>query len=130
MTYWLGGFRKQCVWDLELREERAEAGSGEFPLEGASRLRVVVLETKQAILYLFKRLEVIGCEHLSLNDREVDLYLIEPTRVDGGVDHDNVRPSCPQAIMTPLAAVGCAVVEDPEHTGRGTVGLLAHDLLD
>jgi len=29
-----------------------------------------------------------------------------------------------------LASVGRSVVEDPEHTGRSSVGLVAHDLLD
>jgi hypothetical protein len=40
-----------------------------------------------------------------LDERVVDLDLVEPAAVDGGVDKDEVRPAALEAIDRPLAAV-------------------------
>jgi hypothetical protein len=66
-----------------------EVGSGEFPFERRGDGLVISLETKQPILNFFERGEVVRCEHLSLDNGEVDLNLIEPTGMDRAVDgHD------------------------------------------
>ncbi len=65
-----------------------------------------------------------------MDDREVDLHLVQPGGVDGGVHHDRVRELGGEPVAGGLAAVGGAVVHDPEHAfGRG-VGLGGHHLGD
>ena len=41
------------------------------------------LESKQALLELSQRIEVVERENFSLNDRQVDLNLVEPAGMDG-----------------------------------------------
>ena len=65
-----------------------------------------------------------------MHDGEVDLGLVEPAGVDGGVDEDQVLVSAFQASDRGLAAVRGAVVDDHEHALRLAVGLDAHELLD
>ena len=54
--------------------------------------------------------EVVGVDDLALDDGEVDLGLVEPAGVDGGVDDDQVRPGALEAVDAALAAMRGAVV--------------------
>jgi len=47
--------------------------------------------------------------------------------VDGGVHENHVGPLRAEAVDRPLAAMGGAVVHDPENAPCGLVGLSAHD---
>ena len=58
--------------------------------------------------------KVIGREHLALNDREVDLHLIQPTGMDRGMDQRNTRIDLAQALLGRFAAMRRAVVHNPE----------------
>src|SRR6266540_4773202 len=60
----------------------------------------------------------------------VDLDLVEPAGVYRQVDEDEVRPAPLEAVDGFLAAVGGAVVDDPEDAARGGVRLLGHHLPD
>ena len=60
----------------------------------------------------------------------VDLDLVEPAGVYRQVDEDEVRPAPLEAVDGFLAAVGGAVVDDPEDAAGGGVGLLGHHLPD
>ena len=42
--------------------------------------------------------EVVGLQRLTLDDREVDLGLVEPTRMHGRVDDGQVRRGSPEAV--------------------------------
>src|SRR5437870_3103642 len=88
----------------------------------------MALKTVEALGQHFQGVEVVWREHLSLNDREVDLDLIEPTGMDGAVDHADVSVTTLQASDTPLASVSGTVVHDPKHPSSGTIGFLAHGL--
>jgi hypothetical protein len=68
--------------------------------------------------------EVVGVEQLALDDRVVDLDLVEPAGVYGQVDEDEIAPAALEPIDRALAAVVGAVVDDPEDPARGGVGLL------
>ena len=57
-------------------------------LKGRSRPLIVELEGEEALFEFGQRSEIVRGEDLSLNDREVDLNLIEPTGVDRSVDED------------------------------------------
>ena len=52
----------------------------------------MVLESKQAPFKLKQGGEIIRRENLSLNNRKVDLNLVEPTGMDQGMDEEGVRP--------------------------------------
>ena len=52
----------------------------------------MTLESKKALFEIGQRGEVVGREHFSLDNREVDFDLNEPTGVDGSVDEGYIRP--------------------------------------
>ena len=65
-----------------------------------------------------------------MNDREVDLNLIEPTGMNRRMDQKEIRPLRTQAISRLLAPMCRAVIHNPEDAAGGLVGLLAHHLTD
>jgi hypothetical protein len=72
-----------------------------------------VLEAKEAVLELAEGDEVIGRQNLALDDREIDLDLVEPTGVDRRLDENETRPGDAQARPGALAPVRGTVVDDP-----------------
>ena len=60
------------------------SSAGEVPLEWLGDLVVVVLEVVERLGDFSGALEVVGFEHLALDDRVVDLDLVEPAGVYGG----------------------------------------------
>src|SRR6266498_3868481 len=56
----------------------------------------------------------------------VDLDLVEPAGVHRQMDEDEVGPAPLEPLDRLAAAVGGAVVDDPEDAARGGVGLLGH----
>ena len=72
----------------------------------------------------------LGVHDLALDDREVDLGLVEPAGVDWGVDEGQVGPGALEAVDRALAAVGGAVVDDHDHALGVFVGVLGHELVD
>jgi hypothetical protein len=63
---------------FEALDEVPKVPAGELPLEGTSDLLVMVLEAQDAVFELVGGGEVVGRQHLPLEDREVDLDLVEP----------------------------------------------------
>jgi len=90
----------------------------------------VAREGQEALFKFDQRREIVGREDLSLNDREIDFDLIEPTGVDRSVDEDGIGPFVAQTVYGFLAAMSGAVVHNPKDTVSRLVGLLAHDLAD
>jgi hypothetical protein len=68
---------------LDLGKRCLQILASEFPLEGASGGAVMVLEAQQAIFEFSPGLEIVGSKELALNDREVDLDLVEPAGMHG-----------------------------------------------
>src|SRR5512132_4482569 len=115
---------------VESAKKPVEVGLGVAPVERRRRLLVAALEGQQASFDLVQVGEVVGRQHFALHDREVDLDLVQPRRVHRQVDQAQVPPAAFQPVDRGLAAVGAAIVDDPEHPlGRG-VGLGSHDLGD
>src|SRR5208283_5895875 len=83
---------------LEAFEQRGELGAGEVPLERFGDLVVAALELAERVGESGGVLEVVGVEDLALDDRVVDLDLVEPAAVDGGVDEDQVRPAALETV--------------------------------
>src|SRR5664280_933879 len=114
----------------QVSQDAMEIEPGEAPLEWRGDGAVVLPEGEEPGLELGERGEVVGVEHLALDDREVDLRLVQPTRMHGRMDDADRWPALAQAGLAPRALVGGAVVDDPEDPPRARVRLLAHDLLD
>src|SRR5713101_3353286 len=120
----------QAMLGSELGQERSKILAGEGPLERGRRSFVVILEAEQAVLDLGQRGEVVRRQDLALDDREIDLDLVEPAGMDRRVDEDEAGPGGAQPRPRALAAVGGPVVDDPKHPARRPVGLLGHHLRD
>ena len=88
------------------------------------------LKREKTLFEIGQRRKVIRGEDLSLNDREIDLHLIELTGVVRGVDEDGIGLLGAEAVGGSLAPMSGAVVHDPEDATCGLVGLLAHDFAD
>src|SRR5699024_7981468 len=76
----------------------------------------------------FETREVVGREGFTLQDREVDLDLVQPTGMHGRVNRDNPWPAFLDTIDTSLAAMGGPIVHGPEDPARRAIGLLGHDV--
>lgn len=100
----LGQRRRQASQDAMQIEP------GEAPLEWRGDGAVVLPEGEEPGLELGERGEVVGVEHLALDDREVDLRLVQPTRMHGRMDDADRWPALAQAGLAPRALVGGAVV--------------------
>lgn len=102
----------------------------ELPFEGIGDLFEVAFEVLEAPFDLFEVVEVVGGEHLALDDGEVDLDLVEPAGVNWGVDDMCVGPLPPEAVDAGLPAVDGGVVQDPEDAPGAVVGGSGHHVAD
>src|SRR3974390_3705267 len=71
-------------------QEVMQSRSIEFPVEGARFAIAQFLVQPKSLLYLFKAGEVVRRQDLSLDDREIDLHLIQPTGMHGRVDENRL----------------------------------------
>ena len=87
VTYFLG---RLCHGVVQFAEQCGEILSCEPPLEGFGDGLVVTPECQQALRQLLQGREIVGRQDLSLEDREIDFDLIEPTGVNGPVNEHQV----------------------------------------
>jgi hypothetical protein len=52
----------------------------------------MALEGEEALFKFSQRREIVWCEHLPLDNREIDLDLIKPAGMDRDVDEDGIGP--------------------------------------
>lgn len=114
----------------ELGEEFVEVLSGELPLERASSLLVVRLESEEAILHLCEVGEVVGGKDGPLDDREVDFDLVEPAGVDGRMNLNGIGVPVSKTLDGWLTTMGRTIVGHPEDPTGRSIGFLGHDLID
>src|SRR5207344_2518072 len=79
-------------WPMGLRgfqlfEQGRQVLPGKFPLEGCGNAFVVALESVETLSQFSQGTKIIGCEGLALQHGKVDFDLIQPTGVDGTMDH-------------------------------------------
>ena len=86
---------------VQLLQECLQSGAIEFPGKRAGLTIAELLVQKQPLLHFPQAREVIRGQDLSLNDRKVDLHLIQPTGMDWGMDEDCLAVGLAQ----PLAGV-------------------------
>ena len=75
----------------ELCDEFPDILTSELPFEGTSSGFPIILKIEEALGKGIEIGKVIGGEHLGLDNREVDLDLVEPAGMDGRMDYDNAR---------------------------------------
>ena len=68
---------------VESVQEFCQVGGCELPLEWFHCFVVALLEAGKSLFDRLKVSEVVGGGHFSLDDRGVDLYLVEPRCVQG-----------------------------------------------
>jgi len=90
---------------MESLDEFVEIVACELPFKRLSDGLIVTLEALETVGQDFQGVEIIWREHLSLNNREVDLDLVEPTGMDGTMDHPEVGVATLQPLNTALASV-------------------------
>jgi len=105
-------------------------GPGVRPLEWGSCLFIAFLKIDEAKFKVGERGKVIEREHLSLDDREIDLNLIDPTGMNRGMHQKSVGLAGSDAIDCLLTTMSRAVIHDPKDALSGFVGFAAHDLSD
>jgi len=113
---------------LDPFHQALEVISSKLPFEGPGDLFIVILETQDPVLELLNGTEVVGSQDLSLEHREVDLDLVEPTGVHWSMHEHEVVPSALESVDAGLAPMRGTVVDDPEHSRGGPVGFAGHDL--
>ena len=90
----------------------------------------MALKGKKALFEIGQRGKIVRREDFSLDNREIDFDLVEPTGVDRSVDEDGIGPFVAQALDGLLAPMGRTVVHYPKDTASGFIRLLAHDFAD
>ena len=115
---------------FELGKQLGEIGFGVHPGKGLGGGFPVVLKFEEALGELAKAGEVVGRENFSLDDGEVDLDLIQPTGMNRSVNENQPGELLLEAEDGGVAAVGTAVIDDPEDATGFVVGRPGHDLLD
>src|SRR6266699_3392149 len=113
---------------MEPLDKFVQIVAGKLPFKGLGDDLVMALKMMEALGQDFQGVEVVWGEHLALNDREVDLDLVEPTGVDGTMYHPEVGVTTLQPLYTSLAPVRGAIVHNPEHPPGGAIGFLCHRL--
>src|SRR2546421_9389850 len=94
-------------------EQLGEVVAGEGPLERACDLSVMLAKPKDSFRDRFEGREVVRGQRFTLQDREVDLDLVQPRRVYGEMDQPCVRPTVGHPLDRSLPGVRGAVVNDP-----------------
>src|SRR5271166_5836905 len=122
--------RHKLALGLQLLQERLQRNAVEFPFERTGLLVAQLLVKPKSLLNLFETGEVIRGQDFSLNDREVDLHLIQPTRMNRRMDQESLTVSLTQPPNRRLTAVRGTVIHDPENPIGRTVGLTSHHLID
>jgi len=77
-----------------------------------------------------KRGKIVGREHFSLDDGEIDLNLIDPAGMDRGMHQKSIGPAGSDTIDCLLAAMSRAVIHDPKDALGGFIRFTPHNLND
>src|SRR4051794_20078227 len=95
---------RELVWSDGSRRRR----SSSWRVNGQGRLTqrgVALIEGDDALLEFLEANQVVGREYLALEDREVLLDLIEPTRVHWRMHHEDARVTCAELFGGAFAAM-------------------------
>jgi hypothetical protein len=74
--------------------------------------------------------EVVRGKNFALDNGEIDLDLVQPTRMDGSVDGDDSRIFALKPADAAGSPVSRSIVQNPEDSSGFFIGSLGHDLID
>ena len=86
----------------------------ESPLEGGSRLFVALLKVHEALLKVREGREVVGSEHLPLDNGEVDFNLVDPASMNRSVNQTGIGAARRDAFNCLLTTMSRAIIHDPK----------------
>jgi hypothetical protein len=122
--------RHEFVFGFQLCKELEQSSPVEFPFKWA-RLSIAQLFVQpQSLLNFLQAGEIVRGQHLPLDDRKIDLHLIESTGMYGRMNQDGLAISLSQSPDRCLTAVRGAVVNDPESSAGRSVWLTPLHLID
>ena len=90
----------------------------------------MALELPEGVSDFIQGLKVIWGQHLSLNDREVDFDLIEPTAVNRSMDQLQARIPLLEPFDAGNSSMRGTIIDDPEHAAGLGIGGLVHHPID
>jgi hypothetical protein len=91
-------------WSIQ-SDEVVQVLTGDIPLEGAGDLAVMLAEGQDRFGGRVERCEAVRGERLALEDREVQLDLVQPEGVHGQVDQPYGRPLLGHPVGSGLAGL-------------------------
>src|SRR2546423_767849 len=109
-------------------EELDQVAAGELPFEWVSHHLVAGLEGEDSVAEVLERADIGRSENLALEDREVDLDLIQPAGVNRQMDEHEVGVRILNTLGRHVGAMRATVVDHPEDTAGRALGFLGHDL--
>ena len=122
--------RHEFVFGFQVCKELEQSSTVELPFKWA-RLSIAQLFVQPQSLFNFLQAgEVVRGQHLPLDDRKIDLHLIEPTGTHRRMNQDSLAISLSQSPDRCLTAMRGAVINNPENTAGRSVWLTAHHLID
>jgi hypothetical protein len=121
--------REELLVRLDVREQGDQLGTGKLPLKRCGPLVGQFFVQGQAELNRLQVGKGMRCQHLPLEDRAIDLHLIEPTGMDRSMDQYDARIDLVQPPLGGFAARRRAVVHDPEQAFAGTIRCLRQHLV-
>ncbi len=90
----------------------------------------MALELPEGMGDFIQGFEIIGRQYFSLDDREVDFDLIEPTAVNRSVDQLQAGIPLLEPLDTGDSSMGGTIIDNPEHPARLAIGGLVHHPID
>src|SRR2546423_9383410 len=104
-------------------EELDQVAAGELPFEWVSHHLVAGLEGEDSVAEVLERADLGRSENLALEDREVDLDLIQPAGVNRQMDEHEVGVRILNTLGRHVGALRATVVDQPEDTPGRALGL-------
>lgn len=115
--------------DLDFCQQRCQFRPVKLPLTGRWALVGQLFIQGPAETNRFQVRKVIRGQDLPLDDREIDLHLIQPTGVDWGMDHHAAGVDLTQPVLGGFATRRRALVHNPEQARRGMIRFLPQYLV-
>ena len=116
--------------EVAFGEKASEVAPSKVPLKGFGDGMPIVLEGDQPFGKGSEVGKLIGSEHFSLDDGKVDLDLVEPTGMNRQVKQDESGELLLEPMCRSQAAMGGAVINDPENTAGVVIRRARHHLFD
>jgi len=83
----------------------------------------------EALRQVHQRSEIVRCEKLLWDNREIDFYLVEPAGMNELMNDNRIAVPIPESLGCRGALMRRTAADDPEDAPCTTVGTARHDLI-